>query len=79
MPRKPKKSTSEPEHFELAHQLAEDAIGEPLFQPKRIMIRPPKPLLRRKKVTAKTVRRRGQEVVSEVVAPECVVDVGLTP
>lgn len=58
MPKKPKKSSTEPEHFQLAHELAEDAIGGPLFQPKRIKIRPPKPLLRRKKVTTKKAGRR---------------------
>jgi hypothetical protein len=58
MPNKVKKFSHEPEHFQLAHELAEDAIGGPLFQPKRIRIRPPKPLLRRKKVTTKKAGRR---------------------
>ena len=58
MPKKPKKSSTEPEHFQLAHELAEDAIGGPLFQPKRIKIRRPKPLFRRKKVTTKKARGR---------------------
>jgi hypothetical protein len=58
MPKKHKKSSNDPEPFQLAHELAEDAIGGPLFQPKRIRIRPPKPLLRRKKVTTKKARRR---------------------
>jgi hypothetical protein len=58
MPKKPKKSATEPEHFQLAHELAEDAIGGLLFQPKRIRIRRPKPLLHRKKVTTKKARRR---------------------
>jgi hypothetical protein len=61
MPKKPKKSSTEPEHFPLAHELAEDAIGGPLFQPKRIRIRPPKPLLRRKKATKKKARRRANK------------------
>jgi len=58
MRKKPKKVSTEPEHFQLAHELAEDAIGGPLFEPKRIRIRPSKPLLRRKKVTTKKARRR---------------------
>ena len=58
MPKKGKKSSTEPEHFQLAHELAEDAMGGPLFQPKRIRIRPPKPLLRRKKATTKKARGR---------------------
>lgn len=56
--KKGKKSATEPEHFQLAHELAEDAIGGPLFQPKRIRIRRPKPLGRRKKLTNKKTRRR---------------------
>ena len=59
MPKKVKKPSTEPEHFQLAHELAEDAIGGPLFQPKRIRIRPPKPLLRGKNVPTKNARRRG--------------------
>ena len=58
MPKKPKKSSTEPEHFQLAHELAEDAIGGPLFQPKRIKVRLPKSRLRRKKVATKKTRRR---------------------
>ena len=58
MAKKAKKSSTEPEHFQLAHELAEDAIGGPLFQPKRVRIRPPKPLVRRKKVTTKKAGRR---------------------
>jgi hypothetical protein len=58
MPKKPKKSSTEPEHFQLAHELAEDAIGGPLFQPKRVRIGPPKPILRRKVVATRKARRR---------------------
>jgi hypothetical protein len=58
LPKKPNKSSTEPEHFHLAHELAEDAIGELLFQPKRIRIRPFKPLVPRKKATTKKARRR---------------------
>jgi hypothetical protein len=58
MPKKRRNGTNEPEPFRLAHEIAEDAIGGPLFQPKRIRIRPPKPLQRRKKVTTKKANRR---------------------
>jgi hypothetical protein len=58
MPKKRKKTSTEPEHFHLAHEIAEDAIGGPLFQPKHIRIRRPKPLRRRKKSTTKKARRR---------------------
>ena len=56
--KKSKNATTEPEHFHLAHEIAEDAIGGPLFQPKRIKIRPPKPLQRRKKAMTKKAHRR---------------------
>jgi len=58
MPKKPKKTPPEPEHFHLAHEIAEDAIGGPLFQPRPIRIRRPKPLKRRKKATTKKRHRR---------------------
>jgi hypothetical protein len=58
MPKKTKKTPTEPEHFHLAHEIAEDAIGGPLFQPKPIRIRRPKPLKRRKRTTTKNRRRR---------------------
>jgi hypothetical protein len=59
MPKKnPKNAATEPEHFHLAHEIAEDAIGGPLFQPKRLRIRPPKSFRRRKKAMTKKVYRR---------------------
>jgi hypothetical protein len=54
--KKSKTATTEP--FHLAQKIAEDAIGGPLFQPKRIRLRPPKPLQRRKKATTKKAHRR---------------------
>ena len=56
MPKKPKKFVSEPEHFKLAHEIAEDAIGGPLFQPKPIRISRPK--RRRKSRTGKKAHCR---------------------
>jgi hypothetical protein len=57
MPKNPKKTSAEPEHFQLAHEIAEDAIGGPLFQPKPIRIRPPKPLRRSTKTASKKTHR----------------------
>jgi hypothetical protein len=57
--KKSKKPPTDP--FQIPHEIAEVAIGGPLFSPKKNFIRKPKQIQRRKKATTtKVVRRKSK-------------------